>query len=190
MNMGVCDKVQHIIRIIAWKRFLKLPPNNHFSIEWFINSAWIGAKDALSRCEVGKPGWKNYVGQRCSGQITDDMREFDEIPRLMRSRGEAPNRSYFSDMDKPNQDRFNLDSILPHATQDYRTDTDLWVEIRKIVGPRSSFALKLYYEAGMNMTEVGRAMDISESRVSQIMKGAIQTLQANASKVRELAGAA
>lgn len=132
--------------------------------------------------------FQTFVQHRIRGDMLDEMRERDYAPRLARQRakeGKEDVRLLFSlhhNFDKNKGDVFERTSdswidTIPSKDEpvpEQANHRDLREKIYKLLpyDRNLRMALRMYYYEDMTMKETGTAIELSESRISQILSGA------------------
>jgi len=184
MNIGDAEKIveEHtpFVKFIARREFKRLP-QGAVSFDDLVSVGMMGLLDAVEKYDVSKgASFKTYAEFRIRGAMLDELRSMDWLSRNMRK--QFPNLSMFC-LDKPlDQDQeeslTHLD-LLTSAGDDPEKEV-LLKEEEKIIQEAiellpfpDDFVIKLIYNSGKTMDEVGDLLDITESRISQIHARAI-----------------
>ena len=162
---------------VSKTEYMKSPRPSDMQFDWFFNSAYLGLIDAKKRVDKTNPKWKSFLSFRMKGAIKDALRNYDEVPRSMRKIGGVPNKIYFSDVDRSKTEQGDgkhkllADEILGiEAPEIKNRDHSIWKVLTRTFGHETTLILRLYYAEGMFMSEVGKVVGYSESRISQIIK--------------------
>lgn len=75
------------------------------------------------------------------------------------------------------------DEIIPSNILEKKEKIEILSNAIKTLKDKEQLILSLYYYEELNLKEIGKVMDISESRVSQIHKKAIDNLKKNMKKI-------
>lgn len=110
-----------------------------------------------------------FIQRRIFGEMKDEFRRMDHVPRLVRLRGEEP------------QLLTHISSLLPEDSKHldywgYEEDNgikDYYEWVSKGLLPEEQFALKLRLD-GLTLKTIGETIGISESRVSQVFSWIIK----------------
>jgi len=181
-----------VIEAIPWiesvaRKQSKKWPNSIY--EDLLQDGLIGAMEAAQSFEPERGvRFQTYAQIRVIGAMLDGIRQWDWVPRLERQRQKVDeNRKKPPTIQSLNVPKFNetedfqLLTIEDRIGKEDRTHPqELTEEVaRLLVGlkQRERLILLLYYCEGLSMREVGDALGINESRVSQIHDAVILRLK-------------
>lgn len=179
------------VRFIALKIASKLPAS--VDPEDLFQAGCIGLMDAAERFDPSRDfKFKTYAEHRIRGAIFDELRELDHIPRSIRDKiklGKLPAHAAATLVSIENDEFTRGDrGVLAEVTTDrfaggalaaMQNDEDRSKARRAIDGlpERDRTVISLYYFEGMNLKEIGKFFDCSESRISQIHVSALSKLR-------------
>lgn len=132
-----------------------------------------------------------FARRRIHGAMLDGIRAMDWVPRLVRSRQEAPKKLVSLDAALAPDGRERPGTLAELVAGDGAggavAGVDCAMDLQEMLRPLPRdhrFALTLYYAEAMTMDEIGRAMGISQSRVSQLHSEALSILRSAMSNQR------
>lgn len=165
---------------IAARMHRRLP--RHVRLEELENAALLGLWDAARRFRPGEDAFfPAYAGRRVCGAVGDWLRDANG------SAGRSPGKqafvrgtvSLYAPCDVPSDVR---NPTLLAQTPDPR-QPEPWVRrnlldvvalVRRGLSWRERMVVRLYYGEELTMREIAEALDVSESRVSQMLPGILQ----------------
>jgi RNA polymerase sigma factor (sigma-70 family) len=140
------------------------PPDDLLSWGYF------GLKAGLERYDPAKGELRTYLSHRIKGAMMDGVRDWTWFPRSAKGAFQMELRGFGYRSDFPTGDGISsaqhcidLELLLER--------TNLSVREKEIIG---------FYRKDWNLVEIGQRFGISESRVSQIMKGIVEKLRRKA----------
>ncbi len=222
------------IKYIAQRIAARLPP--HISVDDLINAGVIGLIDAIEKYDPSRDNtFKTYAEFRIRGAMLDELRGLDWVPRSVRQKENALERTYeelerrlgrsASDeevaaalgiklhefyewlnqvkgvsllslealgMRSADGEAINLLALLP--SEDTKNPPQLLQahRLKEIVARavddlpyQEKIVVSLYYYEELTMKEIGKVLEITESRVSQIHTKAILHLRTKLKILRE-----
>jgi RNA polymerase sigma factor for flagellar operon FliA len=146
----------------------------------------IGLMDAIAKYDPARNvKFETYAPRRIHGAMVDGLRDLDWVPRLVRQRKET-----VIGMGSLSAPAFEGDSRSAavgdmltaddEPTPSARLEDDDWMRWAcRGLGDREQAAVRMYFEHGLTMREIGAALDLSESRISQMLTLARDHLRAN-----------
>lgn len=172
----------HLVRINASKM---KRTNRHVDHDDLVQDGWFGLREAARNFDPAR-GVKflSFAGRRIWGAMLDGLRDRDHVSRNMRSRGEAPNlQSFATKLFESDAGRVrNLGDTLVDQRSSADIDAfdgrDHFARLLTDLTRSERLVIELYYAADMTMKEIGRVLDLSESRVSQMHGNLIAQLRA------------
>jgi RNA polymerase sigma factor (sigma-70 family) len=137
-------------------------------------AALIGLWDGLRKCpDPNTPGHEWYLRRRISGQIIDELRAQDWLPRRTRgSQGEgAPVIVRFDDLGNPGDGHFYWEDRLPGVEWDPISDIDMKAQVaeawRAPLIPADRHVIEQHTMRGVKMKTIGDSLGVSEPAISQ-----------------------
>lgn len=148
----------------------------------------LGLVHAIERFDPERgTAFASYARRRVHGEAVEGLRGLDHVPRCAREREES-GRSQplprISSIDRAGVDgrRARFADLFedPRSCQGTRrVDANDALDARLRGLPRKDrAALTLYFRDGLTMREIGRALGLSESRISQVINAALDVLAA------------
>lgn len=151
-----------------------------------VSDGVFGLTDAIAKFDPARGvRFTTYSLGRISGSMIDGLRDMDWVPRLERRRNPNPTQvGYLSTtIVRSGEKEMSVGDVTEDPTsREELEQIDQRDALRRMLRPlpRSHRAVMLmYYEGNCNMKEIGRAIGMSESRVSQIHSQALAILKAN-----------
>jgi len=142
---------------LAWKQKKIIP--KFISIDELKSAAYLGLVDAASKFDSRKcDSFAAYACIRIRGEIQDYLREL-----YWGSRRNHVDMLGILDFDRPASPESNAEEFFEEAT--------------KCLNGLAKVVIKLYYIGNLYQKEIGRKLNISEGRVSQILKHSLKTLR-------------
>lgn len=165
----VCD--------LANRRLHKMPPTAMIWPDDLVSYGMLGLFEAISRFEPARRlKFKTYATPRVNGSILDGIRELDFARPARRNRKfqhpEVRHISAFRERHADEDGRSKCPIDQPHSyTDPDRLETRDLVK-RALVGLSQTERIIVisYYCLDQTMKQIGESLDLSESRVSQLMK--------------------
>jgi RNA polymerase sigma factor for flagellar operon FliA len=179
------------------RRVLKVSPV-HADRDAISGDAYLGLISAVEGFDPGR-GWKftTYAQRRIRGAIIDGLRAMDWVPRCAREREEAAGRkvpymlpadsvigghhadaSQVFDNDYTGRvaiaERFADPAPGPAATAGA---ADSFNALLVGLEPGHRLAVTLYFAAGLNLKEAGKALGLTESSASHIVREALVSIK-------------
>lgn len=182
-DIGTADERELAARIAyGWQR--RLP--GHVLREDLQQAALIGLWDGIRKdrgSEAGRdPGRrKGYLIRRVQGQILDELRAQDWMPRGARRRGDAPVVLRGDDAgeffgEKGSWESRAADGSL--SAEDRLCTGQLAKRARSVLNERELFIVSRVYDRGIKFADVAAELGISEPRISQLHARAILKMRA------------
>jgi len=215
-----------LIKVIAQKIAVRLPSN--IELDDLISSGVIGLMDAIEKYDPTRDvKFKTYASFRIRGEILEELRAQDWVPRSVRDKAKLLDRTYSAleqskgrpatdeevaeelkiSMDEfyslvnqvrpvsllsiddthtfSNVDKKSILNLLescrinnPFNQLNLKTVKDLVTKAIEDLPERQRLVLSLYYYKDLNQKEIGKVLDVTDSRVSQIRIQAITLLRA------------
>jgi RNA polymerase sigma factor for flagellar operon FliA len=185
------------IRYTAYRLSWKLPA--HINIDDLISVGLMGLMDAVDRFEPGKVKLKTYAELRIKGAMIDELRATAWIPRSMKKVArllKMPLGDYYKILqyatssspirleDFKNNKYADSDLNIAECIADSKAKNPLSLleekdneeklaELIDTLPEKEKIVLSLYYWEELTMQEIGRVLNITESRVCQIHSQAI-----------------
>ena len=148
---------------LAWKQ-KKITPNP-VSIDELKSAAYLGLVDAASKFDSKKcDSFAAYACIRIRGEIKDYLREL-----YWGSRRNHVDMIGILDFDRPVSQESSAEEFFEEAT--------------KCLSAIAKVIIKLYYIGNLYQKEIGQKLNMSEGRVSQILKHSLKTLRQRWSKM-------
>jgi RNA polymerase sigma factor for flagellar operon FliA len=148
----------------------------------------IGLLDAIRKFEPARRvKFETYASRRIRGAILDSIRDRDWVPRLVRQRKEEAVRMdslskvVFDDGEGKSRSLGDLVCDAEAAMAGSIADVDRrdWFAcFCRGLDPAETLIVRLYFEAGLTMREVGMALGLCESRISQMLSSITERLRA------------
>jgi RNA polymerase sigma factor FliA len=139
-----------------------------------VSAGVFGLMNAIDRFDPSQGAkFETYAIPRIRGAILDGLRALDWVPRSVRSRSRSV------------QDHVALDTTADEADthlqpgramEEGELRTAMRAEISKLP-EREQAILILYYDDGLTLSEIGEALGVTESRISQIHTKAVLQLR-------------
>ena len=145
---------------LAWKKNRVTP--NSISIDELKSAAYMGLMNAADRFDADKGSFASYARIRIVGEIKDYLRQTGRFPSVSLDTAVK-------------EDDFELSSTL-EARQDNEPD-EFFEEATKCLNDLGKKVVTSYYKDAQSLKEIGLKINVSESRVSQIIKGCRITLR-------------
>jgi RNA polymerase sigma factor for flagellar operon FliA len=172
-------KVRRIANIML-KRLSQ--SNRAWQYEDFVQAGWVGAIHAVDAYNVSKGVLDTYADWRIRGAILDYMRECDHLKRDHRKQLVAKNalpKNFSLDKIKEEKLKFQVEDVK--ALRSFGVINvvhDVLVLLRRAdLSDRCRQVLLDYYWQEMSMKEIGSALKVVESRVSQLHTVAIAKMR-------------
>ena len=173
-----------IVRFLARRIHERLP--QHVDIEDLVSAGVVGLMDAFTKFDPAKKvQFRSYAQFRIRGAILDSLRTLDWSPRELRRKGRAVEEAIRV-----------LTARLGHAPNEAEVAEEMALsldEYQQLLGDLKGLEigtlnmernedsgeeeLSLYYYEEMTMREIGLAMGVVESRVSQVHASAVVHLR-------------
>lgn len=158
----VSEELHRVLLFHVWKAAKKcgrfVEPNELYSV------AWEGTRDIVRRFDPSRGQLSTAVSLRARGAIMDYLRQNDRT-RYRRWRKDNPTVANMGDdrsyLGRPDSQPGPASSITEREQFEAR--------IACVRCHRTRLALRLYYVAGCTLAQVGRAIGLSESRISQMI---------------------
>ena len=170
---------------IAAKLRFRLPPC--VDVDDLTGAGSIGLAQAAVAFDSGRRvKFATYAGRRVYGAMLDWLREIDWVPRLERRRSKVDGRRLIGTRSLSSSIAGCGDAEAADLlAADGGADGTVAAERRDLVGRLTAgftrserMAFELYWFEGQTMREVGRAIGMSESRVSQVMAELLRRVRA------------
>ena len=171
-----------LVRSIARKLYNTLP--NLVSVPDLIQEGMVGLIEAAPRYDESHgASFATYVAKRVRGAMLDSLRRDDWVPRSMRTKAKKDGTEHelrmvigFDD------DLCNDDAPLDGSAEAglhsdpvvALTDSELSDELLSMLDRRSQRLMRLYYLERLTMREIGVLLGVSESRISQLHRDALE----------------
>ncbi len=190
---------------IASRFAIKTPP--HIEYGDIYSAAYQGLLESITRFQLDRgvrP--ETYFARRIAGAIFDYLRSVDDVPRSVRLKAKrisqwesSQNRPVTDDevhaefgyllrqphtisISTPVGDEHNRQKTLAEtiARQDNRLDVNDVAYLLRGLDRRERLIVLLYHVEGYTMKQVAAEVDLSESRISQMMGGLLARMRTNA----------
>jgi len=145
---------------LAWKKNRVTP--NSISIDELKSAAYMGLINAADRFDAEKGSFASYAMIRITGEMKDYLRQSGRFPSVSLDTAVK-------------EDEFEL-----LRTLESRQDNDpeeFFIEATKCLNDLGKKVVISYYKDNQSLKEIGLKINVSESRVSQIVKGCRITLR-------------
>ena len=156
-----------LIRRIARRQIARLPAS--VEMDDMVQAGLIGAWGLLQREDEPLDA---YLSARIRGAMLDELRRTDPLSRHGRDRQQADSLTF--------EPLGSHDCVDPALGPEERLSAQQMVTAAlaafERLPARVQRALVLYYESGLPMAEIGAELGVTESRVSQMLDGAIRAL--------------
>ena len=147
---------------LAWAKWKRTP--NSVDIEELQSAAYMGLVDAANKFQANRNvAFGAYARTRIQGSICDYLREIS----WGRRKDPSMPVSLDASVDDSNSNIF-ADSIQENTRDDSHT-CEFFEEVTKTLPAIGSKILLLYYVDQLSLKEIGNAVGVSESRVSQVL---------------------
>jgi RNA polymerase sigma factor FliA len=137
-----------------------------------------GLIDAIEKFQPSRGvKFETYAPRRIRGAILDGLRGEDWVPRLVRIRRQEPRRMLSIGAD---EQAGHLELLADdRASRDLeRVDAaDFFARACRGLNEAEQFIVRMYFEAGLTMRQIGDALELSESRVSQKLTDVLKHLR-------------
>lgn len=157
---ALVEKYLPLAESLAWKKNRVTP--NSISIDELKSAAYMGLMNAADRFDADKGSFAAYASIRIVGEIKDYLRQVGRFPSVSLDTAVE-------------EDDFELSSIL-EARQENNPD-EFFEEATKCLNDLGKKVVTSYYKDDQSLKDIGLKIHVSESRVSQIMKGCKVTLR-------------
>jgi RNA polymerase sigma factor for flagellar operon FliA len=154
-----------------------------------VSAGVFGLMSAIDRFDPAHGAkFETFAIPRIRGAILDSLRALDWVPRSVRSRSRAVQDAIATlaagsvgPLDHVAMDSAPSDSAHEHQPGHALEQEELRGAMRREIGrlpEREQAVLILYYEDGLTLAEIGDALGVTESRISQIHTKAVLQLRA------------
>lgn len=171
-----------LLRGIATKMSLKLP--RCVELDDLVQWGYFGLRDAARTFDPSlNVKFSSHAMFRIRGAILDGIRDYDWVPRLVRSRKEAVvsqksiSSLLFDDGSKPVTLRDSITDETVEIPGDRLEKRELADRIIRFAPSKCRRIIELYYVEDKTMKQVGEILAMSESRVSQLHDWAIRKIK-------------
>lgn len=177
-----------LVRMVAMK-FIRQRglPINHRELIGYGTEGLLQAIDGFDPARGIK--LTTYASGRVHGAILDGLRNLDWVPRLARRRHGDDCRRMVSMQAilarGEGRDQLRIHTLVdPAADQQQRDRESREAVRRRCVGFSAAERLivEMYYVEGLNMREIGKALGLSESRVSQMHSSVLDQMRARVAR--------
>ncbi|MHA1948744.1 MAG: sigma-70 family RNA polymerase sigma factor [Candidatus Thorarchaeota archaeon] len=145
---------------LAWKKSRVTP--NSISIDELKSAAYMGLVLAASRFDTEKGSFGGYAAIRITGEIKDYLRKCGKFPSVSLDTAVK-------------EDDFELSSILESPKDE--NPEEFFEEATKCLNDLGKKVVISYYKDNQSLKQIGLRINVSESRVSQIIKGCRNALR-------------
>jgi RNA polymerase sigma factor (sigma-70 family) len=145
---------------LAWKKNRVTP--NSITIDELKSAAYMGLMLAADRFDTEKGAFGPYAAIRIIGEMKDYLRKC----------GRFPSTSLDTAVE---EDDFELSSVLESPKEN--NPEEFFEEATKCLNDLGKKVVISYYKDNQSLKEIGLRINVSESRVSQIIKGCRTTLR-------------
>jgi RNA polymerase sigma factor (sigma-70 family) len=151
-----------LVERLARRRFARVYGNVCYD-EW-LSDALLGLVNAIRKFDPEKnTSFKTYATVRINGAMLDGERNRDHLPRLERQRAKRGEI-------EPPPPPTSIDSEgVPESFCRDEDASEIFTGLSRCLGDRSALMFTWYYRDGITMKEIGKLLELSESRVSQLM---------------------
>ena len=202
----IVSKYAPLAKFVAGRLSIGMPPSVDFGD--LVNCGIVGLLDAVEKFEPDKNvKFKTYAITRIRGAIYDELRTLDWVPRSVRQKareieeavriteeklGRSAIRS-LNDLRSNNKgdDKISLmdsleapSSLNPDVIVEKAEMKRVIAEAIKELPEKEQKVLVLYYYEELTLKEIGKVLDVTESRVSQLHTKAITRLRARLTNSR------
>jgi RNA polymerase sigma factor FliA len=169
------DQVEAILGFRRQGMAAKLP---RVSAQELQSYGVFGLIDAIEKFQPSRGvKFETYAPRRIRGAILDGLRGEDWVPRLVRIRRQEPRRMLSIGAD---EQAGHLELLADdRASRDLeRVDAaDFFARACRGLNDAEQFIVRMYFEAGLTMRQIGDALELSESRVSQKLTDVLKHLR-------------
>ena len=152
-------------------------------LETLVSDGYLGLIDAAKRFDASR-GYKfsTFAQRRIQGAMYDGIRERDWLSRRARQKGEHDHIRFMSSNDKAmtRDDGTDVDFSASMGQDDEPCPLEQREEVAMILRglpPLHRHCMMLRYAEDLLMSEIGQAMGLSESRISQVHKQALAMIR-------------
>jgi RNA polymerase sigma factor for flagellar operon FliA len=167
---------------IAGVRLRRLPLHNQ--TDDVLTAALYGLYDATLRWEPERgAAFHTYAARRINGEITDRLRQLDWVHPRVRRRNPGF-RMYRLPIGREGgvARGYTLEAPRGRQTLDAVDEREAFEALIRPLQRRERAVLRLKYARGMNLEEIGHAIQLSPSRVCQVHGEALARLRASLEK--------
>jgi RNA polymerase sigma factor for flagellar operon FliA len=180
----------HIVRYNAIKIKRKCP--GYVELDDLVSAGVFGLMDAIKAFNPDRGvKFETYCVQRIRGAILDELRTTDWVPRHVRVKAKKTNTTVvqvyritndFRGFEKDQSHDYFVDSsyIIDHKTpkpDEKISKEDHFQYLISCLTINEKKILNLYYKDGYKMPEIGKMLDLTRSRVSQIRSTAVEKIK-------------
>lgn len=206
LRNALAERYLSLCKQIAAKYDLRTPDSVEFGDIY--SAAYQGLLDGLPRYCLGRgTAPSTFLSYRIVGRIRDFLRASDELTRTQRTRHQRVEQWEQTELGRPAttdeiDEHFGFRLVYPPtisidaaARNDYARDlrlSDVIADGRtggdladaayllRSLSQRERLIVLLYYVEGYSMKQVGETLDLSESRISQMMGDILKRMRRNA----------
>lgn len=178
----LAEHYQPLVNKLAHNFHAKLP--GCVDIDDVKTSANFGLLDAIEKFDPDRGvKFSTYAPRRIHGAMIDELRSVDWVPRLERSRNDSPVsvQSIFEEVVRTGSESKTIADVTPCPTSSRelsRSELSDWMQWAcKGLAPREVEIIHLYFIENASMKNVARSLDVSESRVSQMLSSILARLK-------------
>lgn len=147
-----------------------------FDLPRFENSALIGLLEAVRKFDPARGfRFKTYLIPIVVGRVRDEARALDTVPRMARSRGEPIKETHSIDepLQDGNQVRTMPDERAPDPAGQAECEEEKKMALELVPPGQAREVCELYYMQNFTMAQIGEKLGLSESRICQIHRNAL-----------------
>ena len=182
-----------LVKYVAGKVASGMPSSVEF--DDLVGYGQFGLLDAINKYDTSKNvKFKTYAVTRIRGSIFDELRQIDWVPRSVRQKSreiEDAIVSLESRLGRPATDMSignNIESpssLNPDVIAEREEIKKVIAEAISELPEKEKMVIVLYYHEDLTFKEIGKVLEVSESRISQLHGKANHRLRAKLTNIRK-----
>jgi len=165
----------------------RIPPNPLWDIHSLTAEGTVGLMRAVERFDPARGvKFSAFAARLVAGAMLDALRGADWVPRRLRRRLRDSGSAAVEMVQMPTadpamdgrQDSLSFEETIPD--RDHAPECDpLSGEMLRGLTERERAVARLYFEVDLTIREIGRELDLSESKVSRLISSILKRLRGN-----------